>query len=103
MATFKKVASVKEVPVGSMKAFEIRHDRFVLCNTGSGIYALTDECSHDSAPISAGELREEEIVCPRHGARFSVKDGSVKAPPALVPIDTYEVKVEGEDIYVLLD
>ncbi len=103
MAEFKKVASVNDIPAGSMKAFEIRHNRFVVCNTGDGVFAVVDECSHDSAPISAGELRGDEVVCPRHGARFNVKDGSVKAPPAIVPIDTYDVKVEGEDIYVLLN
>ncbi len=103
MAEFGKVASVKDVPEGSMKAFEIGYHRFVLCHISSGIFAVADECSHDSAPISDGELRGEEIICPRHGARFNVKDGSVKAPPALVPIDTYETKVEGDDIYVLLD
>ncbi len=103
MAEFKKVASVSEIPTRNMKAFEIRHNRFVVCNTGDGIFAVADECTHDSAPISAGELRGDEVVCPRHGARFDVKNGSVKGPPAVVPIDTYDVKVEGENIFVLLD
>ena len=103
MAELKKVARIGDVPKGSMKAFELGHRRFVICNTGDGIYAVADECSHDSAPISDGELQGEEVVCQRHGARFSVRDGSVKGPPAVVPIDSYEVKIEGQDIYVLLD
>ena len=103
MAEFRKIATLKDIPQGIMKPFELRHHRLVLCNTGDGVFAVADECSHDSAPISEGELHGEEIVCPRHSARFNVKDGSVKAPPALVPIDTYDVKVEGEDIYVHLD
>ncbi len=103
MAQFRKVAAVQEIPAGSMKAFEIDHYLIVICNTGDGIFAVADECSHDSAPISTGELRGEEVVCARHGARFSVKDGSVKTPPAVVPIDIYQVRVEGKDILVLLD
>jgi 3-phenylpropionate/trans-cinnamate dioxygenase ferredoxin subunit len=103
MAEFRKVASVNDIPVGSMKAFEIRRNRLVVCNTGDGVFAVADECSHDSAPISTGVLHGKEIVCPRHGARFDVEDGSVKAPPAVAPIDTYDVKIEGEDIYILLD
>ncbi|MFQ6007950.1 MAG: Rieske (2Fe-2S) protein [Candidatus Zixiibacteriota bacterium] len=102
-AKFRKIATLNDVPPGTMKSFEFRHHRFVLCNTGAGVFAVADECSHDSAPISEGELRGQEIVCPRHGARFNVKDGSVKAPPALVPIDIYAVKIDGEDIYVRLD
>ncbi len=103
MAEFRKIATTRDLPQGAMKPFEFRHHRIVLCNTADGIFAVADECTHDSAPISEGELRGEEIVCPRHGARFDVKDGSVKAPPALVPIDTFEVKVDGEDVYVWLD
>ena len=103
MAAFKKVASLNDIPIGSMMGFESGRHRFVVCRAGDGIFAVADECSHDSAPISTGRLRGEEIVCPRHGARFSIKDGSVKAPPAVAPIDTYEVRIEGEDIYVRLD
>ena len=103
MAEFKKVAAVADLPSGSMKSFLLKHDRILLCNTGERIYAVDDECSHDSAPISTGSLEGNEVVCPRHGARFDITDGSVKAPPAVVGIGTYKVKVEGDHIYVLMD
>ncbi|MEW5994387.1 MAG: non-heme iron oxygenase ferredoxin subunit [Candidatus Zixiibacteriota bacterium] len=103
MADFIRIAGTSDIPKGTMKAFEHRHHRLVICHTDEGIYALADECTHDSAPISDGELRGQEVVCTRHGARFDVSDGSVMAPPALVPVDTYEVKVEGDDILVKLD
>ncbi|MGD8793038.1 MAG: Rieske 2Fe-2S domain-containing protein, partial [Anaerolineae bacterium] len=38
--------------------------------------------------------------CPRHGARFDVRSGQVKALPAVQPIPTYEVKVEGDEVFV---
>lgn len=102
MGELRKVATIAEVPPGTMKSVTVRSQRLVLCNTGDHLYALADECSHDSAPISTGRLEGREVVCPRHGARFDISDGSVKAPPAIVGIDTYEVKVEGDDIYVIV-
>jgi len=103
MTGFIKVARVSEVPSGSMRGFEIGPYRIVICHADDGFHALADECSHDAAPISTGELRGRELVCPRHGARFDIGDGSVTAPPAVVGIDKYEHKIEGEDIYVRVD
>ncbi len=99
----KKLATVAEIPPGTMKSFEIRNERILVCNVNGAYYAIADECTHDSAPISTGTLIKDQVVCPRHGARFDVKDGAVKAPPAVVPIHTYKVMIEGEDIYVEID
>ena len=103
MPEYRKVAAVDEIPEGGMKSFRIGHEQIVICHSGGKYYAIADECSHDAAPISTGHLRGAEIICPRHGARFDVTSGAVTAPPAVAPIDTFEVKVEGEDIYVRVD
>lgn len=103
MGEFKKVASVDQIPTGEMKSFEIGYDRILICHTDDGFYAIADECTHDAAPISMGQLFGKEIICPRHGAKFDVTTGAVKGPPAVVPIDIYEVKIEGENIYVMLE
>jgi len=57
-------------------------------------YAIEDVCTHDGAEIASGELDGCEIICPRHGARFCVKTGEVKSPPAYEDIDTFPVRVE---------
>lgn len=103
MAEFKKVCDVTELPPGSMKAVTVGHDQIVICRTDEGVYALVDECSHDSAPISTGHIDGTEIVCPRHGARFELSTGDVKAPPAVVGIDRFEARIDGDDILVKID
>ena len=103
MSEFKKVATTVEIPDGEMRAFQIGHDRIIICQIKGEFHALIDECTHDSAPISTGHIQNNELVCPRHGARFEIKSGAVKAPPALVPLDTYEIKIDGNDIYVKLE
>lgn len=56
-------------------------------------YAIEDVCTHDGAEIASGELDGDEIICPRHGARFCVKTGEVKCPPAYEDIATFPVRV----------
>jgi len=103
MSEFKRVAALNDIPPGTMKAFEVLHTRVLVCNINGSIYAIANECTHDSAPMSDGHLDGDQVVCPRHGARFDVKDGAAKAPPAVAPVDTYEVKIDGNDIFVLVE
>lgn len=63
-------------------------------------YAIEDVCSHDGAEIASGELDGDEIICPRHGARFCIKTGAVKAPPAYENIACFPVRVEGDKVQV---
>lgn len=63
-------------------------------------YAIEDVCSHDGAEIASGELDGDEIICPRHGARFCVKTGAVKAPPAYEDIPCFAVKIEDGVVFV---
>jgi 3-phenylpropionate/trans-cinnamate dioxygenase ferredoxin subunit len=50
--------------------------------------------------VAEGELVGFSIECPRHGALFDIRDGAVLSMPAVTPVPTYEVKVEGDDIFV---
>jgi 3-phenylpropionate/trans-cinnamate dioxygenase ferredoxin component len=63
-------------------------------------YAIEDVCSHDGAEIASGELDGDEIICPRHGARFCVKTGAVKSPPAYEDIACFPVKIENGIVQV---
>jgi 3-phenylpropionate/trans-cinnamate dioxygenase ferredoxin subunit len=103
MGSFVRVASVNDIPEGTLKAFEVGYTRFVVAHTAEGFYAIADECTHDGEPIHSGRIRGEDIMCTRHGARFSLHTGDVTAPPAIVPIETFQVRVERNDILVYLE
>lgn len=100
MGEFVRVCSVQDVPLGKLRAFEVQHHNIVIAHAESGFFALADECTHDSAPISDGRVRGANVMCTRHGARFDLASGAVTAPPAIVPLDTYELKTEGDDLFV---
>mgnify|MGYP001081421612 FL=1 len=97
---FVKAASVDEVPPGRVKVVEVKDEDVALCNVEGQIYAVADICTHDGGSLGAGYLLGDEIECPRHGARFNVRTGEAKTLPAIVPIPTFEVRVEGDDIYI---
>jgi 3-phenylpropionate/trans-cinnamate dioxygenase ferredoxin subunit len=63
-------------------------------------YAIEDVCSHDGAEIASGVVEGDEIICPRHGARFCIKTGAVKAPPAYENIACFAVRIEGGKVQV---
>ena len=97
---FLKAAKLDDVPPGRVKIVEIKDEELALCNVDGEIYAIANVCTHDDGPIGEGYLLGEEIECPRHGARFDVRTGAVRTLPAIVPIPTFEVKIDGEDILV---
>ena len=41
-----------------------------------------------------------EIECPRHGARFDIRNGQVTRLPAVIPVQWFEVRVDGDDIQI---
>ncbi len=63
-------------------------------NIAGQFYAIEDVCTHDGAEIASGEWVGDEIICPRHGARFCIRTGAVKSAPAYEDIACFPVRVE---------
>jgi 3-phenylpropionate/trans-cinnamate dioxygenase ferredoxin subunit len=61
------------------------------------VYAVSDVCTHQDVSLSDGELSGCNIECFLHGAAFDLKTGAPTSPPAVTPLATYEVALEGED------
>ena len=99
---FTKIGKVGDVPVGTAKVYEVADRAIAVCNVDGELYAIDDVCTHDEGSLDQGELEGHEIECPRHGARFDVRSGEVTALPAVLPIDTFKVRVQGEDIEIEL-
>ncbi|MER3446085.1 MAG: biphenyl 2,3-dioxygenase [Candidatus Dadabacteria bacterium] len=103
MAEFKKVAKTSDIPPGEIRSFEVEGEIIAICNVGGRFYAIKDECTHMNYPLSDGFLDEETITCAWHGAKFNVRTGEVLSMPAYESVETYQLKVEGNDIYILIE
>ena len=72
----------------------------VIFNVDGSYYAIEDVCSHEEETLSGGQLEGREIVCPRHGARFSIVTGAALSEPAEEPVATFPVRVDGGRVQV---
>lgn len=103
VSKFVKVAGVGDIASGVCKKVVVDGQPVALYNVEGEFYATDDTCSHAEASLSEGELDGHEAICPLHGARFDVRTGRALSLPAVMPIDTYIVRVEGNDVLVSLE
>lgn len=97
---FVAVAEEAEVANGERLFVQIDDYSIVVFNIAGQLFAIGDVCSHDNGPLGDGELEDHQISCPRHGARFDVRNGVVLTPPAVVDIPAYPVRIVGGVIEV---
>jgi 3-phenylpropionate/trans-cinnamate dioxygenase ferredoxin subunit len=102
VADFVPVARLEEIEDGGMKQVEVSDTLVGLYRAGEKVYAMADVCTHEEAYLTEGffDPEEMEVECPLHGSCFNVGDGSVRILPATKPETTYEVRIEGDEIFV---
>lgn len=98
--TFVAVAKLEDLPAGGKLVVEVNGTSVLLANTRDRIFAVRNLCSHAYETLECGRVRNGWISCPVHGARFDLETGAPINPPATLPIDTYEVRIEGDTIEV---
>ena len=103
MADYVTVAKTGDVPPGTAKPYDVNGKSIALCNVDGAYYAIDDVCTHDGGPLGEGYLEDHEIECPRHGARFDVRTGKALTLPAVLPVNSYPVQVEGDEIKVEME
>lgn len=101
MNTWVNVALVSDFPPGTWQVVVLENQTILVVNCFGEFFAIEDVCTHDGGILSDGELKGDEFVCPRHGARFCVKTGAVTAPPAYEPVRTFPVRVENNMVQVM--
>lgn len=90
---FYDIASVDELPNGQRLFLDIGDAPVVIFNVAGEFYAIGDVCTHDDGPLGDGDVEGFNVVCPRHGAQFDLRDGKALTMPAVVDIPAYPVKV----------
>jgi 3-phenylpropionate/trans-cinnamate dioxygenase ferredoxin subunit len=98
---FERVAATSEIPEGSVRVFDVDGRSLCVANLdGALFYVIDNLCTHDGGPLGEGRLAGDTVECPRHGARFDLKTGAVRALPAVRPVRAYQVEVQGGEISV---
>ena len=100
MGKLIKVATMDEVHSGQGKAIELEGKKIALFNVNGTVSAIDDICTHAGGSLSEGQVDGSTVTCPLHGAQFDVASGKVLQGPAQSAVTSYNVKVEGNDIYL---
>ncbi|GAC1319492.1 MAG: bifunctional 3-phenylpropionate/cinnamic acid dioxygenase ferredoxin subunit [Chloroflexota bacterium] len=95
-----RVADVTQIEPDTGLRVEVEDFPLALWNVGGKFYATADTCSHEEASLSEGDVWDGKIECPLHGAQFNPATGEAVTLPAILPIATFPVKVEGNSLYV---
>jgi 3-phenylpropionate/trans-cinnamate dioxygenase ferredoxin subunit len=93
MSSWLDVANIDELTPGSRRVVDVDGTAVAVFNLDGAFFAIRDACPHDGGELANGKLEGDEIVCPRHGARFSIRTGAVLGPPAYEDVRTYPVRV----------
>ena len=90
---YVEIAPASELPNGERLFVEVVDRPLVIFNIAGQLFAIGDVCTHDDGPLGDGDLEGYNIVCPRHGGEFDVRNGKMMQMPAVVDIPAYPVRV----------
>ncbi len=102
--TEARVCGVKDLGAGDSRRVDLDGHRLCVVRIVNDWYVVDDECSHADYSLAEGMVLAEEceIECPKHGSTFSLVTGAPQSLPAVRPVATYPVRVEGDDVMVTL-
>jgi len=100
MSDWVYVADVQSMADGEHVVVDVDGTEVAVFRLEGSFFAIEDVCTHDGAEIASGRLEGEEIICPRHGARFCIKTGQFKTAPAYEDIASFPVKQEQGKVWV---
>ena len=100
---FVKLASLHEL--STSKLMRVKGDNYDLClaYVEGSVYAIDDLCTHEDASLAKGSLHGHCVKCPLHGSRFDLSTGEALDEPAGEAVNSYPVKIDGDDILVQIN
>ena len=98
--TFHVVAAKSELEATGQMHVDLNGEQILLCRDGNDYYAIAYFCSHEDYPLEGGAIHNACVICPYHGAEFSLKTGDVLAPPAYEGIRTWPVRTDDDTISI---
>jgi 3-phenylpropionate/trans-cinnamate dioxygenase ferredoxin subunit len=101
-----RACSLSELdPEGGVQRVDVDGTPVAVVRIGDRVYAIGDICSHAEVSLSGGEVDLDEcaLECPKHGSLFSLETGEPLSLPAVRPVATYVVQVDGDDVSIDVD
>ena len=97
---WEDIAAEAEIPEGELILVEIAGMPVVVINNEGQILALAGRCTHEGWELGDAFVFDGALICPLHGSRFDLVSGEVLDPPAVDPLEVFEVRVLDHRIQV---
>ena len=95
-----KVCGVDEIPVMGARNLKYNGLEIAIFKLSDGrIKAVENRCPHKGGSLSEGIVSGDTVICPMHGLKISLTDGSA-LPPDEGKVQTYEIKKEDEKVWI---
>ena len=98
--SFLRACALRDVAPETAIPVEVDGEDVAIVHSAGRVYAIADECSHASIPLSEGDVADGEIECYLHGSRFDLATGKPLGLPATEPVAVYRCMISGNDVYV---
>ena len=94
-----KVGNLSDLPPDSVMEANVEGECYAVCNLGGEIRALSGTCLHVGGPLGQGNIVDGRLVCPWHMWEYDCRTGEYDRS-SVQRLETFEVKVEGGDIFL---
>ena len=103
MSEWIDVVKTTDLPPGSRKVISCDAGEIAVFNLAGEFYAIEDICTHDGGELASGKCDGDQIICPRHGARFCIKTGKSLTPPAYEDVESFPVRIAADIVQIDID
>jgi 3-phenylpropionate/trans-cinnamate dioxygenase ferredoxin subunit len=105
MAAKEVVGRLADLAPGTARRYEVAGHSVAVVRIEDDVYAIGDTCSHQDVSLAEGEVDEYEktLECWKHGSSFDLASGEALTLPATRPVPTYEARIEGDEIVVVIE
>ena len=100
MSGWVDVGKADEIALGQPVLVDVDGTSIAVIRLVDGFHAIEDICTHDGSHLTGGCIEGDQIECPRHGARFSIRTGEALTAPAYEPTAVFPVRVVGGTVQV---
>ena len=101
-----KITTTENIPPREGRAVRIGRQEVAIFNLGDRYAAVDNACPHSGGPLCDGMVSASDtgfaVVCPLHGWKVSLEDGSILRPNVPACVEAYPVKVEDGVIHIQL-
>lgn len=100
MSAWVDVGRADGIASGEHRLVDADGTQVAVFNLDGEFFAIGDVCTHDGGELLSGRVEGDQVICPRHGARFCIRTGAALTAPAYEPTPKFPVRIENGIVQV---